>query len=104
VSGYTFLHKGFAFLKKLTGENGNRSGTVTNLSILGSGNVNQNSGSRMDNIKELEDSGTIVRDGGLTLTTNNLKIQKKQEAVRIKKKFCYKENGRTNQNVGSKRS
>lgn len=56
----------------------------------------------MDNVKEFENSGTIVRDGSFTFTTNNLKIQVKQKAVRIKK-ILRQEKGRTNQNVGSKR-
>ena len=56
----------------------------------------------MDNVKEFENSGTIVGDGSFTFTTNNLKIQIKQKAVRIKK-FLRQEKGSTNQNVGSKR-
>lgn len=57
-------------LKDLSGEDDNGGGTVTNFSILRSGNVDEDSGGRVNNVEELPGTLAYLVDAGPRLKSN----------------------------------
>ena len=60
------LHELVASFQKLSGKDDDGCSTVTNLSILDLGELNQNLGGGVSDLELLEDGGAIVGDGHIT--------------------------------------
>ena len=69
---HAFLDERLGVSQELAGEEHDRSGAVADFGVLRERNVDKGFSRRVDNVKELHDGRTIVRDGGGAVVMDEL--------------------------------
>jgi hypothetical protein len=60
---HAVLNKLLGLFEELTGEDDHGGGPVTDLVVLGLGDIDEGLGGGVDNVEELDQSGTVIGDG-----------------------------------------